>query len=82
MGAYTFRMIEIPLTPEEFAAKASQLAATQGIVLTGNHGEISKSGVKASYDYADGQLTIHILEKPFIVSTAYCEEQIKAWLTR
>ncbi len=75
-------MIAIPMSPEEFAAKASQLAATQGIALTGNHGEISKSGVKASYDYADGHLTINILEKPFIVSTAYCEEQIKAWLSK
>lgn len=75
-------MVQIPLTPEEFAAKSAQLAAQQGIALTGTHGEISKSGVKASYDYADGHLTINILEKPFIVSTAFCEEQIKAWLTK
>jgi len=74
-------MIEIPLTPEEFATKATQLAAQQGIVLTGTHGEISKSGVKASYAYEDGKLTITILEKPFIVSTAFCEQQIKAWIS-
>ncbi len=72
-------MIQIPLSPEQFAT-ASAALAKQGIAITGDKGEISKSGVTASYGYADGQLTIDITHKPFFVTTEYCEEQIKGWL--
>ena len=72
-------MIQIPLTPEQFATASAQLAQ-QGIALTGDQGEISKSGVTAAYAYADGQLSIDIKHKPFFVTTEYCEEQIKGWL--
>jgi hypothetical protein len=37
-------------------------------------------GVTAEYVYADGVLQVTILEKPFFVSTEYCEEQLKGWL--
>ena len=60
-------MISIPLTPDQFAA------------LTGDEGTITKMGVTASYRYADAHLQVAILEKPFFVTTEYCEEQIKAW---
>lgn len=73
-------MVEIPLTPEQFARKGAELERQQGIQLAGNEGTISKSGVKARYAYANGKLTVTILEKPFIVSTAYCEEQVRKWL--
>jgi hypothetical protein len=72
-------MIQIPLSPEQFAT-ASAVLAKQGIAITGDKGEISKSGVTARYGYADGQLTIDITHKPFFVTTEYCEEQIKGWL--
>ncbi len=73
-------MVEIPLTSAEFAAKATQLAQSQGITLDGHEGKISKSGVTAGYVYEAGVLKISILEKPFFVSTEYCEEQIRNWL--
>jgi len=73
-------MVEIPLTSEEFAAKATQLAQTQGITLDGHEGKISKSGVTASYLYENGVLKVTILEKPFFVSTEYCEEQLRNWI--
>jgi hypothetical protein len=73
-------MVEIPLTSEEFAAKASKLAQTQGITLDGHEGKISKSGVTAGYLYENGMLKVTILEKPFFVSTEYCEEQLRNWL--
>lgn len=73
-------MVEIPLTPEQFARKGTELEQQQGIRLGGNEGTIAKSGVKARYTYADGTLKVTILEKPFIVSTAYCEEQVRKWL--
>lgn len=73
-------MIEIPLSEEQFAHKSTQLEQQQGIKLDGSEGTIDKSGVKARYTYADGILKVTILEKPFIVSTAYCEEQVRKWL--
>ena len=73
-------LIQIPLTPDQFAAASTQLQEKQGIVLTGNEGKLSKMGVTASYVYKDGLLTVEILEKPFFVSTEYCEEQLRGFL--
>ena len=73
-------MIQIPLTPEAFAAKASELQSNQGIALTGTEGKLSKSGVTAAYAYKDGLLKVEILDKPFFVSTDYCEDQLKKFL--
>jgi len=75
-------MIQFPLTADEFAATATLLEQKQGIVLSGPTGKISKMGVTASYVYADGVVTIEILEKPFFVSTEYCEEQLRAFLAK
>jgi hypothetical protein len=73
-------MVEITLTPAEFHAKVQQLAEQQKIVITGNEGKIEKSGVTAAYRYLDGLLTVTILEKPFFLSTAQCEEQLRRFL--
>jgi hypothetical protein len=73
-------MIVIPLTPEQFESKAAQIAAQQGIKLIGHEGTIEKMGVKASYVYADGVLSITILDKPFFLSEEMVEKQLKAWL--
>ncbi len=73
-------MIQIPLTEEEFAATAARIQQEQGITLTGNEGKITKMGVTAAYQYAEGLLRVTILDKPFFVSTEYCEEQLKAFL--
>jgi hypothetical protein len=73
-------MIQIPLTAEEFAAKAILLEEQQGIALTGNEGKITKMGVTAGYQYAEGVLKVTILDKPFFVTTDYCEEQLRGFL--
>jgi hypothetical protein len=73
-------MIEIPLTPEAFSAKSRQLQTEHGITLAGHQGTLSKSGVTASYAYENGLLTVKILEKPFFVTTEYCETQLKNFL--
>ena len=73
-------MIQIPLTPEQFAAKRQQLQTEQGITLDGDEGKISKMGVTAGYQYAEGLLKVTILDKPFFVTTDYCEDQLKAFL--
>ena len=73
-------MIQIPLTEAEFAETTVRLEQQQGITLTGTEGKITKMGVTAGYQYADGLLRVTILDKPFFVTTEYCEEQLKAWL--
>lgn len=73
-------MIQIPLSPEEFATKAQQLEQQQGIILTGHEGKLTKMGVTAGYQYADGVLKVTILDKPFFVTTDYCEEQLRSFL--
>jgi predicted nucleic acid-binding protein len=73
-------MIQIPLTPEQFQSKAAQIAAQQGIKLTGHEGIIEKMGVKAAWVYEDGVLKITILDKPFFMSEQMVEEQLKKLL--
>ena len=73
-------MIEIPLSPQEFESKAAELAAKQGITFPGPTGTIEKMGVKASYAYADGVLKITILDKPFFLTEAMVEKQLRAFL--
>jgi hypothetical protein len=72
-------MIEIQLTPAEFAAKAKELAEKHDIKLDGNAGQLSKMGVTAAYAYQDGLLTVNILNKPFFVTAEYCEDQLKTF---
>ena len=73
-------MIEMSLTPDAYAAKARLLQEQQGITLSGHEGKITKMGVTAEYHYVDGLLKVTILDKPFFVTTDYCEEQLKHWL--
>lgn len=75
-------MIQIPLTEDEFTATAARVEQQQGITLTGNEGKITKMGVTAAYQYAEGLLRVTILDKPFFVTTEYCEEQLKAFLAK
>ncbi len=73
-------MIQIPMSEEEFASAAKRLEQEQGIVLDGSEGKLTKMGVTAAYQWAAGELRVTILDKPFFVSTDYCEEQLKGWL--
>lgn len=73
-------MIQIPLTQLQFEQKAKMLKEKHGIDLTGDAGTISKMGVTAKYVYQAGVLGVEILEKPFFVTTEYCEEQLRGFL--
>lgn len=68
------------MSEEEFAAAAARLELQQGIMLDGLAGKITKMGVTATYQWAEGLLQVTILDKPFFVSTDYCEEQLQGWL--
>ncbi len=73
-------MIQIAMTPDEFAETGRVLEEKQGVTLTGDEGKITKMGVTAGYQYADGCLRVTILDKPFFVTTEYCEEQLRGLL--
>ncbi len=73
-------MIQIPLSPEQFESKAAKIAAEQGIKLAGHQGTIDKMGVKANWVYEDETLKITIVDKPFFLSEAMVEEQLKKLL--
>lgn len=75
-------MIQIAMTPQEFAATGKLLEEKQGVTLTGDEGKITKMGVTAGYQYAEGWLRVTILEKPFFVTTEYCEEQLRGLLAK
>ena len=72
-------MIELPMTDVQFAAATRRLAAN-GIELTGAAGTLSKDGVTARYEHADGTLRITILEKPFLFPESLVEGRLKAYL--
>jgi hypothetical protein len=72
-------MIEVPMTDAQFAAATRRLAAN-GIALTGTAGTLSKDGVTAKYEHADGRLRVTILEKPFLLPESLIEGRLKAYL--
>jgi hypothetical protein len=73
-------MVTVPLTRDEFNAKAAQLQKEQGITLAGDRGEVSKQGVTVSYSYNGEFLTLTVTKKPMIVSVAFCEAKLRGWL--
>ena len=73
-------MIQIAMTPDEFAETSRLLEEKEGVTLTGDEGKITKMGVTAGYQYAEGLLRVTVLDKPFFVTTEYCEEQLKGIL--
>ncbi len=72
-------MIDLPMTDDQFAAATRRLA-TNGIALTGASGTLSKDGVTAKYEHAEGHLRITILEKPFLLPQSLIEGRLKAYL--
>ena len=72
-------MIEVPMTDDQFAAATRRLKQN-GIELAGPSGTLSKDGVTAKYEHADGTLRITILEKPFLLPQSLIEGRLKAYL--
>ena len=73
-------MIQIPLSPEAFQTVAQRLRTQHKIEITGDQGVIEKFGVKADYVYANGILSVTILDKPFFLSVDQCEQQLRNWM--
>lgn len=72
-------MIELPMTEAQFATATTRLRQN-GIELTGPSGTLSKDGITASYEHAEGRLRINILQKPFLLPESLIEGRLKAYL--
>ena len=73
-------MIQVKMTDAEFSAKARELKQRYDLELTEPAGRITKDGVSAGYTHYAGTLTVHIIDKPFFISTEYCEQKLQEWL--
>ena len=72
-------MIEVPMSETQFAAASGRLR-TNGIDLTGSSGTLSKDGITARYEHANGLLRIEILDKPFLLPESLIEGRLRAYL--
>ena len=72
-------MIEMPMTDAQFAAATRRLQQN-GIELTGPEGTLTKDGITARYEHADGLLRVTVLDKPFLLPESLIEGRLKAYL--
>ncbi len=72
-------MIQVPMSDAQFATAATRLR-TNGIELTGPSGTLTKDGVTAKYQHADGMLTVEILDRPFLLPLSMIEGRLQAYL--
>ena len=67
------------MSETQFAAATQQLR-TNGIELTGTSGTLSKDGVTAKYNYAEGKFTIEIVDRPSFLPLSLIEGKLQAHL--
>lgn len=72
-------MVQVPMSEAQFATATARLRAN-GIELTGPTGTLSKDGITAKYEHADGKLTIEIIDKPFLLPQSLIEGRLQAYL--
>lgn len=72
-------MIEVPLTDAQFTAAAQRLRE-HGVELTGPSGTLSKEGITARYEHANGRLTIEIVKKPVFLPVSVIENRLRAYI--
>ncbi|MBW4039584.1 MAG: hypothetical protein HIU91_12060 [Acidobacteria bacterium] len=72
-------MIEIPMSETQFAA-ATQRLKTNGIVLEGRSGTLTKDGVTAKYAYETGKLAVEIVDRPALLPLSLIEGRLRAYL--
>lgn len=71
-------MISFPMTDAQFAAVSERLRAN-GIVLEGPSGVISKDGITAKYEHANGKLTVEITDRPFLLPVSLIEGRLRSY---
>ena len=71
-------MITLLMSNSQFAAVSGRLRAN-GIALDGPSGTLTKDGVTAKYTHADGQLTVEIIDKPFLLPLSLIEGRLQSY---
>jgi hypothetical protein len=70
-------MVEVPMTDEQFASASLRLRE-HGVELNGPSGTLTKEGITATYQHADGKLTIEIVKRPLFLPLSLIEGRLKA----
>jgi hypothetical protein len=71
-------MLSIPMNDAQFAAATTRLRA-EGIAIAGPSGTLTKDGITAKYEYANGNLTVEITDRPFFVPVSLIEGKLRAY---
>lgn len=74
-------MIEVPLTEAQFEEASRRLQAA-GVNLSGPSGTMSREGITAKYSYANGVLTIEVVDKPFFLPLSLIESQMRGYIEK
>lgn len=71
-------MLSIPMSDDQFAAATARLRA-DGIAITGPSGTLTKDGITGRYEYANGTLTVEVIDRPFFVPLSIIESKLRAY---
>jgi hypothetical protein len=71
-------MLSIPMSDTQFAAVTARLRA-DGIAINGPSGTLTKDGITGKYEYANGQLTVEVTDRPFFVPLSLIEGKLRAY---
>jgi hypothetical protein len=74
-------MIEVPLTETQFD-EASRRLREAGVDISGPAGTLSRNGITAKYNYANGVLSIEVVDKPFLLPLSVIESQMRGYIEK
>ena len=75
-------MFQVRMTDAEFARRASEIKEKYGLTLTDPAGQVTTDGVTAGYTHYGGILTVHVVDKPYFITTEYCEQVLEEWFAK
>ena len=73
-------MIEVPNELPSSSPPLPPACASNGIELAGPSGTLTKDGITARYEHAEGKLRIEIVDKPFLLPTSLIEGRLQSYL--
>jgi hypothetical protein len=73
--------MEITITRAQFEAARERMKNEYGVLLEGDGGILSHSGVHISFAYKEPTLDITVLSKPFFIKESTIETDIAEWFT-
>ncbi len=74
-------MIQVYMTEAQFREKIQELNGRYDLDLTEPAGRVTKESITAGYTHSADTLSVHILDKPFFISTEYCEQKLQELLS-